>query len=124
VPNSSWLLFAAAIVWALVYDTQYAMVDREDDRRIGVKSTAILFDRWDRHLIAVFQVVVLLLLSGFGVLEGLAWPYFAGLAVGAGLFVYQQWLTLTRERGRCFRAFLNNQWFGAAVFAGVALSYL
>ena len=124
VPASSWLLFAAAIVWALVYDTQYAMVDREDDRRIGVKSTAILFDRWDRHLIAAFQVIVLLLLLGFGVMEGLAWPYFAGLAVGAGLFVYQQWLTLTRERARCFRAFLNNQWFGAAVFAGVALSYL
>lgn len=124
VNASTWLLFVAAIAWALVYDTQYAMVDREDDLRIGVKSTAILFAGWDRVLIAVFQLLVLLLLLATGLFAEVAWPYYAALAPATGLFVYQQWLTRGRGRAACFQAFLNNQWFGAAIFAGVVLAYL
>lgn len=121
---STWLLFAAAVLWALVYDTEYAMVDRDDDLRIGVKSSAILFAGWDKGLIGLFQLLVLAMLAAAGWAAGLGWPYFALLPVAAGLFLYQQWLIRRRHRSDCFAAFLNNQWFGAVVFAGVSLAYL
>jgi 4-hydroxybenzoate polyprenyltransferase len=114
-------LILATVLWAVAYDTFYAMVDRDDDLRIGVKSSAILFGRNDRAVTAALQLAVLLLLAHAGRDLGVA--YFAGLAVAAGLAGYQQWLIRARERDACFRAFLNNHWFGAAVFAGLALDF-
>jgi len=124
VPNKAWVLFLATMLWAVVYDTEYAMVDRDDDRRIGVKSSAILFGNWDRLWIGVFQLLVVGLLVMVGRKADLGWPYYLALAWAAGLFVYQQ--LLIRERGReaCFNAFLNNQWFGALIFAGIAFSLM
>ncbi len=122
IPGVAWVLYLATLLWALVYDTQYAMVDRDEDLLIGVKSTAILFGVWDRPLVAVFQVLVLALLLLVGWLSVLHWPYYLGLVVGAGLFVYQQVLMAKRERGLYFRAFLNNAWFGALVFGGLVVS--
>lgn len=122
VPNKAWVLYLATVLWAVVYDTQYAMVDRDDDRLIGVKSTAIWFGDRDRHFIALFQFLVIALLVVVGLQVKLGWPWFAGIAWGAGLFVYQQWLIRDRQPQACFRAFLNNSWFGAIVFAGLSLS--
>ena len=112
IPGQAWVLFAATILWALIYDTQYAMVDREDDLKIGIKSTAILFGAWDRVAIGLLQAVMLGLLWWIGLSNGRGAIYFGGLAVAAGLAVYQQWLTREREPSACFRAFLNNNWFG------------
>jgi 4-hydroxybenzoate polyprenyltransferase len=120
----AWLVFLAAVVWATIYDTQYAMVDREDDLKIGVKSTAILFGDADRMIIGILQVLMLLALLLIGVNAGLGWPYFLSLVVGAGMFGYQQMLTAYRVPEFCFRAFMNNNWFGAVIFAGIVLSYL
>jgi 4-hydroxybenzoate polyprenyltransferase len=123
VPGFAWLLFATALIWALIYDTQYAMVDREDDLKIGVKSTAILFGRHDLAVIAVLQVAMLLLLVVIGVWAGLGAAYFGGVAVAGGLFAYQQYLTRRREPAACFKAFLNNNYFGMAIFIGLVLDY-
>ena len=114
-------LMLATVLWAVAYDTFYAMVDREDDLRIGVKSSAILFGGYDRAITAVLQLLVLALLAHAG--RELGAPYFAGLGAAAGFAAYQQWLIRGRERERCFRAFLNNHWFGAAVFLGLAAAY-
>jgi 4-hydroxybenzoate polyprenyltransferase len=124
VPALAWWLFAANVCWAVAYDTAYAMVDRDDDLRIGVKSTAILFGRADRALIALFHAATLGLLAWAGARAGLGLTYYMGLAAAAGLAGYQQWLMRDRTRDGCFRAFLNNNWFGAAVFAGLAADYL
>lgn len=123
IPPFAWLLFVATLVWALIYDTQYAMVDRDDDVKIGVKSTAILFGRFDLLAIALLQVTMLAMLAMIGSLAGLGAAYFAGLAVAAGLAVYQQYLTRHREPAACFKAFLNNNYFGMAVFIGLFLDY-
>ena len=122
VPNKAWVLYAATMLWAVVYDTEYAMVDRDDDQAIGVKSMAILFGDRERVLIGVFQVLVIALLVIAGRKAELTWPYFAALAWGGALFGYQQWLIRERGRDSCFQAFLNNQWFGAVIFAGIAFS--
>lgn len=124
LPPLAWLLLSAVVLWVIVYDTQYAMVDREDDVKIGIKSTAILFDDADRHIIAGLQGLLLLDLWLVGRQAELGWPYQVGLAVATGLAVYQLWLIRDRDPARCFRAFLNNNWFGMAVFAGIALDYL
>ena len=123
VPQLGWLLFLVTVLWAGVYDTIYAMVDRDDDLKLDVKSSAILFGESDRLIIATMQGLVLAGLLALGPLRGLGWPYYAGLALGAALFGWQQWLIRKRERDACFRAFLNNNLFGLAVFAGVALDY-
>jgi 4-hydroxybenzoate polyprenyltransferase len=123
VPRVGWLLFWATVLWAGVYDTIYAMVDRDDDLKLGVHSTAILFGNLDRTIIGAMQVLMLLGLVAAGQMTGLGRPYWTALIVGALLFVYQQWLIHGRERERCFRAFLNNNWFGLVVFAGVVVSY-
>jgi 4-hydroxybenzoate polyprenyltransferase len=121
VPALAWLLFAANIFWAVAYDTAYAMVDREDDLRVGVKSTAILFGRWDRAMVLAHHAVALLLLAAAGVATGRGGIYYGGLVVALGLALYQQWLIRDRVPAACFKAFLNNNWFGMAVFAGLAL---
>jgi len=124
VPRVAWLLFLAAILWALVYDTLYAMVDRDDDLRIGVKSTAVLFGDADRAIVGVIQALLLGALVLVGQLSHLGPFYYLGLAVAGGLAVYQQYLIRHRDRDACFKAFLNNNWFGAVIFAGVLLHYL
>jgi 4-hydroxybenzoate polyprenyltransferase len=123
VPRIAWLLLLANVLWVTVYDTMYAMVDRDDDIRIGVKSTAILFGDSDRHIIAVLQVMTLVTLYLVGkIIRAGAW-YNAGLAAGAMFFIYQLWLIRARDREGCFRAFLNNNYFGMSVFIGLALEY-
>ena len=124
VPADAWILFGATLCWAVAYDTAYAMVDRQDDIRIGVKSTAILFGRADRLMIALFHALALLLLAWAGARAGLGLTYYMGLLLAAGLAGWQQWLMRTRVRDGCFRAFLDNNRFGAVVFAGLALDYL
>ncbi len=123
VPPLAWLLFVATILWATAYDTMYAMVDRNDDLRIGVKSTAILFGEADRLLIALLQAMVLLSLALVGKQAGLGDIYYLSLAPAAGLVAYQLYLIRRRDGAGCFKAFLNNNWFGAVVFAGIALDY-
>jgi len=123
VPPVAWVLFAANIAWAVAYDTAYAMVDRDDDLKVGVKSTAILFGRYDRLMVGVHHVVTLALLTAVGFMAGRGPLYHAGLVVAAGIAVYQQYLIRDRSRDGCFRAFLNNNWFGAAVFAGLVFDY-
>ena len=122
VPDIAWILFAANVFWSVAYDTAYAMVDRDDDRRIGVKSTAILFGRYDRLMIGLCHLAALALLAVAGGRAHLHAAYFAGLVVAAMLAIHQQWLMRRREPAQCFRAFLGNNWFGAAVFAGLFIS--
>ncbi len=124
IPQAGWLLYVTAILWATVYDTLYAMVDRKDDLRIGVKSTAILFGEMDRPIVALLQVLVLAGLVLTGRQAGLGAVYYAALGVGAALFAYQQWVIRKRLPDDCFRAFLHNHWFGLVVFAGILLDYL
>jgi 4-hydroxybenzoate polyprenyltransferase len=124
VPVSGWLLFAAAVLWTVVYDTMYAMVDREDDLAIGVRSAAILFGRADRIVVALLQLGSLALLAVVGQLSALGHWFWLGLAVAAALALWQQRIIRGREPSACFRAFLNNNYFGMAVFAGIALAYL
>jgi len=124
LPRVAWVLFIAAVLWAVIYDTIYAMVDREDDIKLGVKSTAILFADMDRVMIAILQGMMLfaLVLAGRSMHFG-RW-YYAGLGVAALCFLQQQWLIHKREPGACLRAFLNNNYVGMAIFIGIALQYL
>ncbi len=123
VPRVAWLLLLANVLWVTVYDTMYAMVDRNDDVRIGVRSTAILFGDSDRHIIAVLQLMTLVTLYLVGkILRAHAW-YNAGLIAAALFFVYQLWLIRARDREGCFHAFLNNNYVGMSVFIGLALEY-
>jgi 4-hydroxybenzoate polyprenyltransferase len=124
IPTVAWVMYLAVILWALVYDTMYAMVDKDDDLKIGVKSTAILFGDCDRHIMAILQIIILGLLIGVGQMEQLSWPYYLGVLVAASLSVYQQKLIFHREKALCFKAFLNNNWFGMAVFVGLVMDYL
>ncbi len=124
VPHASWLLFLATLLWALAYDTMYAMADREDDLKIGVKSSAILFGRYDRLIIALLQLLTLGLLLLAGLSFDLGLYYYLGLAAAALTNLYQQWMIRGREPMICFRAFLNNHYFGLLVFLGLALDRL
>lgn len=124
VPLSCWLMFLANILWAVAYDTEYAMVDRDDDLKIGVKSTAILFGRYDKLIIGLLQLGVVAIMLLLGVLNDLGGLWYGSIAVAAGLFVWQQKMIAKRERDACFRAFMNNNYVGLALFIGLALSYL
>jgi 4-hydroxybenzoate polyprenyltransferase len=124
LPNELWLLFAAVVVWTVAFDTYYAMVDRDDDVQIGIKSTAILFGRHDRTIIAILQIATLGLLVFVGVEFGRGWIYYAGLTAAAGYFYNQYRTTQQRDRQACFDAFLNNHRVGMVVFMGIALDYL
>lgn len=123
VPLSCWLMFLANILWAVAYDTQYAMVDRDDDLKIGIKSTAILFGRQDKLIIGILQVAVLLLMIAIGYLNGLGGAFYAAVAAAGVLFIYQQKLIVHRDRDACFKAFLNNNYVGLVLFLGLAASY-
>jgi len=122
LPLTCWLLFLANICWTVAYDTQYAMVDRDDDLKIGVKSTAILFGRQDKLIVGLLQLATLLLLALTGWMSGLGGIFYWGLLLAAVLFIHQQKLISKRERDKCFQAFLNNNYVGMIVFAGIALS--
>jgi len=124
VPPVAWLLFIATVLWDTAYDTMYAMVDRPDDLRIGVKSTAILFGEADRHLIALIQGLFFVVMIMIGRQMQLGVYYYAGLVTAMGLAGYQLWLIRRRDPGECFKAFLNNNWFGMAIFAGIVVHYL
>lgn len=119
IPPVAWVMYLAVVLWALVYDTMYAMVDKQDDLKIGVKSTAILFGAYDRHIIAGFQIIILALLITVGQMAHTGWPYYMGILIAAGLSIYQQKLIFDRDTALCFKAFLNNNWFGLAIFAGL-----
>lgn len=121
VPPLAWVLFAANIFWSVAYDTEYAMVDRDDDRRIGVKSTAILFGRFDRLMIGVAHALTLALLAVVGVMAQAPLLYYVGLVAAAGFAIYQQGLIRNRAGAACFNAFLNNSWFGAVIFLALAV---
>lgn len=124
LPLSCWLLFLANILWAVAYDTEYAMVDRDDDLKIGVKSTAILFGRHDKLIIGILQLAVLGLMVLVGWLNALGAVFFASVAVAGALFIWQQKLIAGRERDACFKAFMNNNYVGLVLFLGLAISYL
>ncbi|MCU7859461.1 MAG: 4-hydroxybenzoate octaprenyltransferase [Candidatus Thiodiazotropha sp. (ex Lucinoma kastoroae)] len=123
IPLVAWLVFISAVIWALIYDTQYAMVDREDDLKIGVKSSAILFGRYDNLIVGLLQVIMIGLLLVAGVLSARGGLYYMGVMLGAVLFAYQQWLSRERESQACFEAFLNNNIFGMVIFISLMLDY-
>ncbi|MEQ5372047.1 4-hydroxybenzoate octaprenyltransferase [Morganella morganii] len=124
LPAECWLLFAVNIVWSVVYDTQYAMVDRNDDLKIGVKSTAILFGRFDKMIIGILQLVMILMLLWIGLMVNLSGSFYWSLLLAGALFVYQQRLMADRERDPCFQAFMNNNYVGFILFLGMLVSYL
>lgn len=124
VPLLAWLLFCANILWSTIYDTQYAMVDRDDDLKIGVKSTAIFFGKRDRQIIGLLQIAMLALLVVIGVLSGRGNIYYFGLFIAAWLALYQQYLIRDREAQGCFQAFLNNNVLGMVIFGGMLLDFL
>jgi len=124
IPLIAWLLFAANLLWTVAYDTMYAMVDRDDDLKIGVKSTAILFGENDKRIIGFLQLMMLGLLFTLGDILAFGWPYQLSLVVVAGMFAYQQMLIAERERDKCFQAFLHNHWVGMIIFIGIFVEYL
>lgn len=124
IPTIAWLLFTANLLWTVAYDTMYAMVDRNDDLEIGVKSTAILFGKHDKRIIGFMQLFVLGLLFTLGDMLAFGWPYQLSLVIAAGMFTYQQMLITNRERDKCFQAFLHNHWVGMVVFVGIFMEYL
>ncbi len=123
VPQLAWIVFGAALIWAVVYDTFYAMVDREDDRKLGVKSTALLFGDADLFVIGGLQLIMLLALLFVGMRAELGLWYYLSVAVAAGLMAYHQWMARDRQPAGCFAAFLNNHYIGLVVFIGIVLHY-
>lgn len=121
VPALAWLMLLANVFWAIAYDTEYAMVDRPDDLKIGIRSAAITFGRFDVVAVMLCYAATLCLLALVGVLAGLGVAYYAGLLVAAGIATYHQRLIRERDRGRCFKAFLHNNWLGAMIFIGLVL---
>jgi 4-hydroxybenzoate polyprenyltransferase len=124
VPLVAWLLLIANVFWAIAYDTEYAMVDRDDDINLGIHSAALLFGRYDVAAVMACYAITLALLATVGNMIASGWLYYAGVAIAAGIALYHYNLIKHRQREKCFAAFLNNNWLGAAVFAGIALDYL
>ena len=124
VPAAAWVLVLGVICWTLVFDTFYAMVDRDDDLKIGIKSTAILFGNYDLHIIALLQLATLLCLIATGINFGLGGLYYLGVVVVAALFGHQLYTARQRDRDGCFRAFMDNRWIGATLFVAIALDSL
>ena len=122
-PELAWLVFGTTMIWAVIYDTFYAMVDREDDRKVGVKSTAILFGEVDLFVIAGLQALMLVALVLIGVRATLGFRYYLSVFVAAGLMAWHQWLARDRQPAGCFAAFLHNHLIGMVVFIGIVLHY-
>jgi 4-hydroxybenzoate polyprenyltransferase len=123
VPPVAWVLLLANVFWAIAYDTEYAMVDRDDDIHLGIHSSALFFGRFDVVAVMFCYSITLALLAVVGLMTGLGLAYFVGLAVAEGIALYHYRLIKDRSREKCFAAFLHNNWLGAAVFAGLALDY-
>jgi 4-hydroxybenzoate polyprenyltransferase len=123
LPPGLWLIYLANLLWTMAYDTKYAMVDREDDLVVGIKSTAILFGQHDRLIIGLLQLAFLALMVVAGGHFKLDTPYYLGLVGAAGLCVYHQYLIRERDPAACFKAFLHNNWVGAVIFAGLVLNF-
>ncbi|CAM3911649.1 4-hydroxybenzoate octaprenyltransferase [Vibrio aerogenes CECT 7868] len=122
LPSVVWFIFMTNVIWTIAYDTQYAMADREDDLKIGVKSTAILFGRHDKLVIGILQLMTLLMLTGIGIMYQLGAAFYWSILIASGLFVYQQHLIRHRESRQCFQAFLNNNYVGMIIAAGLLVS--
>jgi 4-hydroxybenzoate polyprenyltransferase len=123
VPPAAWLLLAANIFWAVAYDTEYAMVDRDDDLKLGMRTSAITLGQWDVAAVMASYALTLLLLTIIGRLDELGWPYYAGLALAGVMMLYHWTLIRGRTREGCFKAFRHNNWVGAAIFAGIVASF-
>ena len=123
VPALAWTLLVANMFWAIAYDTEYAMVDRADDAKIGIKTSALTFGKYDVAAVMLCYAILLAILIAVGVQLHLKWPYYLGLATAAGLMAYHYTLIQNREPEKCFKAFVHNNWVGAAIFAGIALDY-
>lgn len=124
VPVEAWLMLLANIAWAIAYDTEYAMVDRPDDLRLGLRTSAVTFGRYDVAMVGLCYLIMLGIQAIVGIRLELGAPYYAGLLVAAGIAVRHLWWIRDRERAACFRAFLNNTWLGFAIFAGVVVDSL
>ena len=122
-PLIAWLLFVTTMLWTTAYDTIYGMVDRDDDLKLGMKSTAILFGDKDKLIVGILQILTIILLLMIGYLASRGWIYYAGITAAIGFFIYQQKLIKEREPQACFQAFLNNHWLGMVVFIAVAMDY-
>jgi 4-hydroxybenzoate polyprenyltransferase len=123
LPLECWLLLAANVCYSFAYDTEYAMVDRDDDVKLGVRSSALTLGRWDVAAVMASYAAMLAILLSVGVLLSLAWPYYAGLAAAGAMMGWHWTLIRGRSREGCFRAFRHNTWVGAAIFAGILLSF-
>jgi 4-hydroxybenzoate polyprenyltransferase len=123
LPAECWLLLAANVCYSFAYDTEYAMVDRDDDARIGIRTSALTLGRWDVAAVMASYALMLALLAGLGGVLRLRWPYYAGLAIAGLLMLYHWRLIRGRSREGCFKAFMHNNWVGLAIFAGIVLSY-
>lgn len=123
VPTIAWLMLLANIFWAVAYDTEYAMVDREDDLKIGIRTSAITFGQYDVLAVLACYGMTLVILAGVGAMLKLGLYYYLGLAVALGIAVYHYTLIKGRDRDKCFKAFIHNNWFGAAIFGGILLNY-
>ncbi|SRR6266581_2605788 len=123
LPADAWALLAANVLWAIAYDTEYAMVDRDDDLRIGIKTSAITFGRFDVAAVMACYAAMLAILAGVGAYMRLGWMYYAGLGAAAAIAAYHYTLIRSRSRAGCFKAFLHNNWLGAAICAGLAADY-
>lgn len=123
IPLVAWEIYVATILWTLIYDTQYAMADRDEDLKIGVKSTAILFGRWDRLIIGLLQFALMVALMIIGDEANLGFIYYLSVMTGGGILIYQQWMIRNRDKMACFQAFLNNNNFGIAIYVGLMLDF-
>jgi 4-hydroxybenzoate polyprenyltransferase len=123
LPLECWLLFTANICYSFAYDTEYAMVDRDDDKRLGIRTSALTLGRWDVAAVMASYAGMLALLLALGLNLSLAWPYYLGLLVAAAMMGYHWLLIRERSREGCFKAFRHNNWVGGVIFAGIALSY-
>ena len=123
VPALAWWLLLANIFWTIAYDTEYAMVDRDDDIKIGIKTSALLFGRYDVAAVMFCYLALLVMLTIIGKTIGLGWPYWLGITMAASISLYHYTLIRHRDRAQCFKAFMHNNWLGAAVFAGLAMDY-
>jgi 4-hydroxybenzoate polyprenyltransferase len=124
VPPLAWALLVANVFWTIAYDTEYAMVDREDDLRIGMKTSAILFGRFDVAAVMLCYAIFVAMMAGIGAWQRFGLWYFVGVAASAGIAVYHYFLIRNRDRAGCFKAFRHNNWIGGAIFAGIAADYL
>ncbi len=123
LPAECWLLLAANVFYSFAYDTEYAMVDREDDATLGIRTSALTLGRWDVAAVMASYAAMLVILAAVGALSSRGWPYYAGLGIAGAMMVYHWFLIRGRSRAGCFKAFMHNNWVGAAIFAGILLSY-